>query len=373
MQPNPVPGIHHVTAIAGDPERNLAFYTGVLGLRFVKRTVNHDDPETYHFYYGDGKGTPGTTITFFPWTARGRSGAFGAGQTEATAYLTDTDGLDFWADRLDREGIEYERTERFGDPLLRFDDPDSVALKIVASKDVASAPANPWEESPVPAERQLRGFHGVTLAVADREPTGRVLERLGYEERDSECDRGSDGERTRHRYRTPAGEAGAIVDLVETDRSRGRMGVGTVHHVRSRPQTKLKSAPGARRCRNSRSESPTSSTGSTSVRSTSGNRAACSSKSRRSVQGSRRTNRSTDWERGWRFRNGSKPTASVSRRTSPTPTSKGTSRRPEAHYRPRRIRSCRVEAKGIEWRRIGEERVGAGRGGSRGTDRGAEV
>jgi len=227
MQPNAVPGLHHVTAIAGDPERNLEFYTGVLGLRFVKRTVNHDDTGTYHFYYGDGKGTPGTNITFFPWTARGRAGSFGAGQTEATAYLTESDNLDFWADRLGQKGIEYAWDDRFGDSLIRFDDPDGITLEIVASADVESAPDNPWEKSTVPADRQLRGFQAVTLAVAEREPTEQVLARLGYEE----VDREDDGERTRHRYRTPAGEAGAIVDLVETDRSRGRMGVGTVHHV----------------------------------------------------------------------------------------------------------------------------------------------
>ena len=227
MQLNTVPGLHHVTAIAGDPERNLEFYTGTLGLRFVKRTVNHDDTGTYHFYYGDGMGTPGTNITFFPWTARGRSGSFGAGQTEATAYRIDPDSLGFWADRLSEESAEYARDDRFGDSLLRFSDPDGITLEIVASGDDESAPENPWKGSPVPTKHQLRGFRGVTLAVVDRKPTERVLARLGYEAVGSE----RDGKESRHRYRTPAGEAGAIVDLVETDRSRGRMGIGTVHHV----------------------------------------------------------------------------------------------------------------------------------------------
>lgn len=223
MQPNPIAGLHHVTAIAGDPERNLRFYTDVLGLRFLKRTVNHDDTGTYHFYYGDGRGTPGTTVTFFPWTARGRSGEFGAGGASDVTMLTDPDGLEFWSARLDEHPIEYERDERFGDSLVRFDDPDGIGLEIVASADARDAPVTPWEGSPVPAERQLRGFHSVTLAVTDRDPTEAVLERMGYEPAGREA--------SRYRYRTPAGRAGAIVDLLETDRPRGRMGVGTVHHV----------------------------------------------------------------------------------------------------------------------------------------------
>ncbi|MFC4543513.1 ring-cleaving dioxygenase [Halosolutus amylolyticus] len=218
------PGLHHVTAIAGDPQANAEFYVGTLGLRFVKKTVNHDDTGTYHFYFGDEEGTPGTNVTFFPWSDRGHPGQFGAGQTRDTAYLIRPDSVDYWADRLASAGIEVDRAERFGEPVLGFDDPDGIGLELVASEDAAAADAKPWADSPVPADHQLRGFHSVTLAVDAFDPTADVLtDLLGYELEDED-----DG---RRRYRTPAGGPGSIVDLVETDADRGRMGVGTVHHV----------------------------------------------------------------------------------------------------------------------------------------------
>lgn len=218
-------GIHHVTAIAGDPGRNADFYVRTLGLRFVKRTVNHDDTHTYHFYFGDRRGTPGTAITFFPWTDEGRQGEPGAGQTAATAYAIRPESVGYWRDRLVDRGVEVEETERFGEPVLSFEDPDGIGLELVGTEAAAEAPAEPWADSPVPAAHQLRGFDGVTLAVTGHEPTERTLtEVLGYELADE-----ADG---RRRYRTAAGERpGATVDLVETDAERGRTGVGTVHHV----------------------------------------------------------------------------------------------------------------------------------------------
>jgi len=216
------PGVHHVTAIAGDPARNAAFYVETLGLRMVKRTVNHDDTGTYHFYFGDGAGTPGTTITFFPWTDDGRQGEFGAGQTRATAYLIDPGSVDYWADRLTDRDVAVERSERFGERVLSFTDPDGIDLELIGAD--APTDAVPWTDSPVPERHQLRGFYSVTLAVADIEPTERMLtDVLGYELADSE-----DG---RRRYRSASGGPGSVVDLVETDTERGWMGVGTVHHV----------------------------------------------------------------------------------------------------------------------------------------------
>lgn len=220
-------GLHHVTAIAGDPERNAEFYVETLGLRFVKRTVNHDDPGTYHCYYGDGEGTPGTNVTFFPWTDSGRRGTFGAGQTKATAYLVDPGSVDYWLDRLGDRGTDVAQTDRFGETVLRFEDPDGIALELVAAD--APSDAVPWADGPVPEEHQLRGFYGVTLALSDIEPTAEVLtDVLGYVHEATE-----DG---RHRYRTATGGPGSIVDLVETDLERGRMGVGTVHHVAFRAE-----------------------------------------------------------------------------------------------------------------------------------------
>lgn len=215
-------GLHHVTAIAGDPQRNADFYVGTLGLRFVKQTVNHDDTGTYHFYFGDREGTPGTNITFVPWTDQGRQGEFGAGQTQDTAYLIPPDSVDYWLDRLADHDVAVEQTERFGETVLQFEDPDGIGLELVA----ADAPSNavPWEDSPVPEKHQLRGFYSVTLAVDSFGPTAEILtDVLGY---DHEATEGG-----RRRYRAAGSGPGSVVDLVETDLGRGRMGVGTVHHV----------------------------------------------------------------------------------------------------------------------------------------------
>jgi glyoxalase family protein len=217
-------GLHHVTAIAGNPERNAAFYVDTLGLRFVKRTVNHDDTNTYHFYFGDGEGTPGTNITFFPWADSGRQGTFGAGQTRDASYLIRPDSVAYWVERLESADIDVDRTRRFGETVLRFDDPDGIGLEFVASETAEDADAKPWEESPVPAAHQPRGFHSVTLAVTEFGPTASVLTNvLGYE-----LEAEADG---RRRYRASGGGPGSVIDLVETDEGRGRMGVGTVHHI----------------------------------------------------------------------------------------------------------------------------------------------
>ena len=215
------PGLHHVTAIGGDPERNAGFYVDTLGLRFVKRTVNHDDTDTYHLYYGDGVGTPGTNVTFFPWTDGGRQGEFGAGQTQSTAFSVPASSYDYWRERLESRGLRYSEHERFGDPVLQFSDPDGIGLELVFHD--GERPGEPWLEGPVPMEHQIRGFHGVTLALGDTALTAELLEGLGYERV------GTEGERTR--YDTGADRIGTAVDLVETSLPRGEMGVGTVHHV----------------------------------------------------------------------------------------------------------------------------------------------
>jgi glyoxalase family protein len=218
-------GIHHVTAISGDPTRNAAFYVETLGLRLVKRTVNHDDTSTYHLYFGDGAGTPGTNITFFPWTDEGRQGEFGAGQTRYTAYAVPEGSLDYWADRLADHSVDAERVEPLGEERLRFSDPDGIGLELVETD--IERPGTAWAESPVPEEHQILAFAGVTLALADPSVTGEVLAAIGYEP----VAEGTDGDRTVTRYDTGADGLGTWVDLVATDQPRGRMGVGTVHHV----------------------------------------------------------------------------------------------------------------------------------------------
>lgn len=215
-------GIHHVTAIAGDPQHNAEFYVETLGLRFVKQTVNHDDNGTYHFYFGDRVGTPGTNITFFPWTDEGRQGEFGAGQTAATAYAIPRESVEFWRDRLATAGIDVAEHTRFDDTVLQFEDPDGITLELVASD--REMVGEPWADSPVPATHQLRGFDSVTLAVEQFGPTAEILtDVLGYEL--------SAETAKRRRYRTPDGGPGSVLDLVETEEPRGQMGVGTVHHV----------------------------------------------------------------------------------------------------------------------------------------------
>src|SRR5213596_525574 len=156
-------GLHHVTAIASDPQRNLDFYVGLLGLRFVKRTVNFDDPGSYHFYFGDNRGTPGTILTFFPWPGA-RRGIRGTGQVEATAFAISPDSIAYWLERLKQHHVTTEKTStRFGEEVIRLIDPDGLLIELIASSSHGSV--EPWADSPVAAEHALRGFHGVSAAL----------------------------------------------------------------------------------------------------------------------------------------------------------------------------------------------------------------
>jgi glyoxalase family protein len=221
MQTN---GIHHVTAVAGDPEANLAFYTEVLGLRFVKRTVNFDDTATYHLYYGDETGTPGTALTFFPFDGA-RAGRPGRGQAVATAFAVPEGSLDYWADRLaDTDATVDGRHTRFGTDVLSFTDPDGQPLELVT----ADAPIDPWSEGPVPEAYGIRGFFGVTLHSADPDATANVLDLLGFSRVGSETEPDDGADRVRY---TTEGEHATVVDVVHRGPPRGRPGVGTVHHV----------------------------------------------------------------------------------------------------------------------------------------------
>ena len=223
MTPPTLPGLHHVTAITGDVRRNVAFYTGTLGLRMVKVTVNYDDPTSYHLYYGDRLGTPGTLLTFFGWPDAPRVRGSGTGQTGATAYAADPASLPFWRERLSAAGVQVEESTRFGEPVLRFADPDGMTLEIIGSAE--SDPARAWTEGDVPAAHALRGFHSVTLLEANRAATETLLtEQLGFERVATE------GDRTR--FRAAGASAAAYVDVVERPGTpRGRDGVGQVHHV----------------------------------------------------------------------------------------------------------------------------------------------
>jgi glyoxalase family protein len=223
MNPS-ITGLHHVTAIASDPQRTLDFYVGLLGLRFVKRTVNFDDPTSYHFYFGDARGTPGTILTFFAWPGA-RRGIRGTGQIEAPAFAIPPNSVSYWLDRFKEQHVPAEKTPaRFGEEVLRFADSDGLVIELIAS--ISSAGFEPWADSTVPVEYSLRGFHGVSIALEGYEQTAKLLtETFGYRL----------VEQLNNRFRLAApSEAGAgrIVDLLcMPDGSPGRVAAGSVHHI----------------------------------------------------------------------------------------------------------------------------------------------
>jgi glyoxalase family protein len=224
----PTPGIHHVTCVAGDPQRNLDFWVETLGLRLVKRSINQDDPGTYHFFFADAAGTPGTSMTFFPWQDL-PDGKVGTGQVSGTAFRVPAGSLDYWEDRFDEYGVDYDdRLERFGETVLPFRDPDGLPVELVAVEIPDDDPTEPWTAF-VPEEYAIRGFHSVTLWLADTEPTAELLETMGFDERGAEESAGDPPGDERTRY-AATGPVGTYVDLVPTVES-GRQGHGTVHHV----------------------------------------------------------------------------------------------------------------------------------------------
>ncbi len=220
--PKPIVGLHHVTAIASEPQRNLDFYTEKLGLRFVKRTINFDDPGSYHFYFGDDAGSPGTILTFFPWPHAMR-GAFGVGETSATAFSVPLASLDYWEKRLHEAGVAVERAgKRFEEELLTFADPDGLRLEIVGHADAREA--NAPRTSSVPVEHAIRGFFGVTLCESSYDKTAAVLGTMGFH-KIAEHD-------NRFRFAADGQALGNHIDvLVQPHLRHGRLGAGSVHHI----------------------------------------------------------------------------------------------------------------------------------------------
>jgi glyoxalase family protein len=216
-------GLHHVTAISSDPQKTLDFYTQVLGLRLIKLTVNYDDPSTYHVYFGDEIGHPGTVLTFFPWPGQTR-GWKGAGQATRTSFSIPQDSIPYWQDRLESHGVSLETpSQRFGDVVLSFEDKDGQGLELVGSKEVEGRIG--WTHGTVPREHAIKGFHSVTLLEEALERTESVLvDTLGF--------RLVGEEDNRFRYEAGKGSAGTIVDVVSRPKAeRGFVSVGTVHHV----------------------------------------------------------------------------------------------------------------------------------------------
>ncbi|NBA87775.1 ring-cleaving dioxygenase [Emticicia sp. CRIBPO] len=220
---NRILGLHHITAIAGDAKRNFNFYSKVLGLRFIKKTVNFDDPGTYHFYFGDESGSAGTILTFFPWGNGIPQGRKGAGMATEIGYSVPQGSLEKWVERFEKYNVIYNKPAvRFGERYLTFNDPDGLKLELIESKTPDTR--TPWETDEVKADMATRGFHNITLTLNDVEATAAVLTVFGYKLIEKEANR--------YRYATDAVENAAIVDLVELPtEKRGHVANGTVHHV----------------------------------------------------------------------------------------------------------------------------------------------
>jgi glyoxalase family protein len=220
---NKVLGLHHITAIAGSAKRNYEFYTRVLGLRFIKKTVNFDDPGTYHFYFGDEVGTPGTILTFFPWEGitKGRQGT---GMPSEIGYAVPPGSLAFWRDRLANNDVRITGSgTRFGEEYLSFEDPDGLPLTLIVPE--ASDQRTSWETAEINASVATKGFHSISLSLRSVAETARVL--TGIFDYTLAKQEGS-----RYRYATAAVENAAIVDLIEMpDIARGTNAGGTIHHV----------------------------------------------------------------------------------------------------------------------------------------------
>jgi glyoxalase family protein len=218
-----ITGLHHITAIAGGAQENLDFYAGVLGMRLVKRSVNQDDPGTYHLFYADAAGSPGADLTFFPWQ-RPAPGRVGHGLSTGTALAVPPDSLAYWADRLARHGVATGSVEaRFGERALALTDPHGLSLALVETSDAREWA--PWHRSPVPVTAQIRGLHGARLHERELAATAAFLvDVLGFTAIGE--DRGW------RRFGVHGGGSGRHVDVLETpDAPRGAWGTGAVHHV----------------------------------------------------------------------------------------------------------------------------------------------
>ena len=216
-------GIHHITAIASDPKRNYDFYTQLLGLRFIKKTVNFDDPSSYHFYFGDKTGTPGTILTFFPHPGLPQ-GRPGLGQAVEIVFAIPKTALAFWIDRFHQKGIAYQGPEeRFDEKVIRISDPDGLMLEFVGVDHLPDDQV--WATDEISADVAIRGFHSVSLWVEGYEKTAAILtEQLGFKL--------IGNHESRFRFSTGEQGLGTIVDLrCLPGIWRGAPGAGTIHHV----------------------------------------------------------------------------------------------------------------------------------------------
>lgn len=218
-------GIHHITVLAGDPRNNVRFYTEVLGMRLVKKSVNQDDPGTYHLFYGNQKATPGSSLTFFPWP-KAVQGNPGTGEVVNVALQAPEGSAAFWESRLNEFEVDYSETTVFGRPALRFTDPDGLELDIIFEGEAADAVEG--VDYPVTPEYAIQGFWGATMKLRAREETASLLNELfNFEQKETE------GNRTL--YQTGAGIGHSVI--IETgEEEYGKNGRGTVHHIAFRAE-----------------------------------------------------------------------------------------------------------------------------------------
>ncbi|HEV2218310.1 MAG TPA: ring-cleaving dioxygenase [Candidatus Dormibacteraeota bacterium] len=222
--PAAIPGIHHVTCITGDVQKCVDFYVAVLGLRFVKKSINQDLPDTYHIYFGDYTGGPGTAMTFFGWPTWPKRRT-GSGQVTSVGFTVPAESIDFWTKRLGQLAVDITRSTRFGADVIALHDPDGIELNLVAG--ISPLKLTPWSDGPVPEANSIHGFHSVTLTVAEAAQTVELLEAtMGFRAS------GQDGEDRRVRLTTGGGGPHAIVDVLESPEGPvGEESIGTVHHV----------------------------------------------------------------------------------------------------------------------------------------------
>ena len=212
-------GIHHITAFAGDPQANVDFYAGVLGVRLVKKTINFDAPDVYHLYFGDEHGSPGTIITFFP-SAGSSRGKIGGGQVGITSYVIPPGSIGFWQNRLEQYNIEVTKTSRFNEELLQFEDSEGLRLELVEREEGA---ASTWAHEGIPTDKAIKGFGGAVLFSVNPQRTMDALEKIMGFVRVSENEEYA-------RFRS-SGDIGNVVDVPVTRMALGMGGAGTVHHI----------------------------------------------------------------------------------------------------------------------------------------------
>ncbi len=224
-------GLHHITALAGDPQQNVNFYQRSLGLRLIKKTVNFDEPQTYHLYYSNQAGAVGSNITFFPFT-RAAQGKQGSGQAFTISFSVPEHSAEFWAEHLSGQGVDFEGPfERFNTEVIRFQDPDGLTLELVAHPEAKKQ--NTWSNAPISSDHAIRGIWGTVLRVEEARPTGEILTSLlGFSQTREETDQ--------ELYRTGSDTGNAVI-IEEVEPTESKNGKGIIHHVAFRSNSKQES------------------------------------------------------------------------------------------------------------------------------------